>query len=66
MRRIDMSREESGGAGNLYRISFECVVNDYAAKELFNEVQIPDREVEPEKALPPAAPPSSAPMYDVG
>ena len=26
MRRIDMSREESGGAGNLYRISFECLV----------------------------------------
>ena len=64
MRRTDISREESGGAGNLYRISFECVVSDYAAKELFNEVQMPDREVESEKELPPAAA-QSAPMYDV-
>ncbi len=64
MRRIDMTREESGGAGNLYRISFECLVSDYAAKELFNEVQIPDREVEVKKELPPVSPPSE-PMYDV-
>jgi hypothetical protein len=64
MRRIDMGREESGGAGNLYRISFECIVCDYAAKELFNEVQMPDRDVEPEKELPPVVPPSE-PMYDV-
>jgi hypothetical protein len=33
------------------------VVSDYAAKELFNEVQMPDREVEPEKELPPVPPP---------
>jgi len=64
MRRTDMTREESGGAGNLYRISFECIVTDYAAKELFNEVQMPDREVETEKELPPAPPPSE-PMYDI-
>jgi hypothetical protein len=64
MRRTDMSREESGGAGNLYRISFECIVSDYAAKELFNEVQMPGREVETERELPPEAPPSE-PVYDV-
>jgi len=51
MRRIDMSREESGGAGNLYRISFECLVTDYAAQELFNEVQTPTKEVQIKKDL---------------
>ena len=64
MRRIDMTREDSGGAGNLYRISFECIVTDYAAKELFNEVQSPERGVEITKELPPAPPPSE-PMFDV-
>ena len=64
MRRTDMSREESGGAGNLYRIAFECLVTDYAAKELFNEVQSPEREVKTEKETPVPAPPSE-PMYDV-
>ena len=63
MRRTDMSREESGGAGNLYRISFECLVTDYGAQELFNEVQMPEREIETSDEMPPAAP--SAPMYDV-
>ncbi len=46
MRRIGMSREDSGGAGNLYRISFECLVTDYSAQELFIEVQNPDAELE--------------------
>jgi hypothetical protein len=32
MRRVDMRREESGGAGNLYRISFACNVEDASAK----------------------------------
>jgi hypothetical protein len=64
MRRTDMQREESGGAGNLYRISFECIVTDYAAEHLFVEVQQPLREVEIEKVPPPVAPPSE-PLYDV-
>jgi len=64
MRRVDMSREDSGGAGNLYRISFECIVSDYGAKMLYNEVQMPDREVETTDELPPA-PPQSEPLFDV-
>ncbi len=64
MRRVDMNREESGGAGNLYRISFECLVTDYAAQELFNEVEMPEREIETTNETPPVAPPSE-PMYDV-
>lgn len=31
MRRVDMKREESGGAGNMYRISFQCDVDDMSA-----------------------------------
>jgi|GEM_PF-374468 len=52
MRRIDMSREESGDAGNLYRISFECLVTDYSAQVLFTEVDMNGREIEVEQANP--------------
>ena len=37
MRRLDMKREESGGAGNLYRISFGCSVEDAGAKNKVRE-----------------------------
>jgi hypothetical protein len=37
MRRVDMKREDSGGAGNLYRISFHCMVDDMSATHDFNE-----------------------------
>lgn len=44
MRRVGMNREDSGGAGNLYRISFQCMVDDMSAmpdtnEELVNEVE---------------------------
>lgn len=45
MRRTDMRREDSGDAGNLYRISFECVVTDYSAQKIFNESTNPNAEV---------------------
>jgi hypothetical protein len=45
MRRTDTSRQESGNAGNLYRISFECLITDYGAKQLFNQVELPDRSI---------------------
>lgn len=64
MRRIDMQREDSGGAGNLYRISFECIVVDYAAKELFNEVEIPERELKIKNEIP-SQNQSSEPLYDI-
>jgi len=64
MRRTDMNREESGGTGNLYRISFECLVTDYGAQELFVEVQQEDRDIKIKNDLPPVAPPSE-PMFDV-
>ena len=37
MSRIDMKREDSGDAGNLYRISFTCIVDDMSATKQFNE-----------------------------
>lgn len=43
MRRVDMRREESGGAGNLYRISFQCLVADYSAQTPFDETEAPGR-----------------------
>jgi len=46
MRRIDMNREDTGGSGNLYRISFECLTTDYSASVLFNEEIVPERSVE--------------------
>lgn len=62
MRRVDMSREESGGAGNLYRISFECIVTDYAAQILFNESEMPAREIETDSEMP-EQPIDNEPLY---
>jgi len=47
MRRVDMKREESGGAGNLYRISFACNVEDASAQvvhdqQTVNEIELTD------------------------
>ncbi|WP_461632752.1 hypothetical protein [Labilibaculum euxinus] len=47
MRRVDMRREESGGAGNLYRISFVCNIEDASAqiesdKKTVNEIELSD------------------------
>lgn len=65
MRRIDMSREESGDAGNLYRISFECLVVDYSAKVLFTEADMNGREIEVERAAAVTPPGGSDDMFDV-
>lgn len=51
MRRVDMRREESGGSGNLYRISFNCNVEDASAQAEFdkntvNEISISDEPIE--------------------
>ena len=64
MRRIDMSREESGDAGNLYRISFECLVTDYSAQVLFTEADMNGREIEVERAAAVTPPNSGDNMFD--
>ena len=45
MRRVGMNREDSGNAGNLYKISFQCIVDDMSAmtdtnEELVNEIDV--------------------------
>lgn len=40
MRRIDMRREDSGGAGNLYRISFNCNVEDASAQKEYDKTEV--------------------------
>jgi len=37
MRRVGMRREDSGDAGNLYRISFNCNVEDASSQKEFDE-----------------------------
>lgn len=43
MSKTDMKREDTGGAGNLYRLSFVCEVHDYSAQMLYNEEQMNGR-----------------------
>lgn len=40
MRRTDMRREESGGSGNLYRISFECMVEDASSQKEYDQQDV--------------------------
>lgn len=54
MRRVALHCEESGGAGNLYRVSFQCIVTDTSAATLFTETQNPDAEVEVKQGTPTA------------
>lgn len=64
MRRVDMRSEESGGAGNLYRISFQCLVTDYSAQRLFVEKQNPNAELVIERGGIPASE-EVPPLFDV-
>lgn len=46
MRRVDMKREESGGAGNLYRISFQCIVDDMSAMPVVVPQEVDEIDIE--------------------
>jgi hypothetical protein len=46
MRRVDMTDEDSGGAGNLYRISFQCIVDDMSAMIEYNDTDVEDISIE--------------------
>jgi hypothetical protein len=65
MRRTDMRREDSGGAGNLYRISFECLITDYSAQILFVDQIIPQAEVNLIKSKNIEVPGNGTKMYDI-
>lgn len=64
MRRVAMKDEESGDAGNLYRISFQCLVTDYSAQKMFVETQNPDAELVIEKGGAPTQE-EQPPLYEV-
>lgn len=51
MRRTGMMREESGGAGNLYRISFETNISEFSGLNLFSTKEMGDREISIEKGI---------------
>ncbi len=48
MRRVDMRREESGGSGNLYRISFNFNSEDASAQVAYNQNIVNEIEVKKE------------------
>jgi hypothetical protein len=55
MRRVAVKREESGGAGNLYRISFACNVEDASAQEVVSKQTVNEVSIEnsaPERPIP--------------
>jgi hypothetical protein len=45
MQKTGMKREDSGGAGNLYRLTFECDVHDYSAEKIYDDVDTADKEL---------------------
>lgn len=45
LRRTHVGRVESGGTGNLYRISFECKIRDYTTMEQSSQVDMKNREI---------------------
>lgn len=54
LRRVGMGKEESGGAGNLYRISFGCIIEDASAKHDYPDTPVPEIAVESSKIERPA------------
>ncbi len=46
MRRVDLKREDSGDAGNLYRISFQCMVYDNSASKQYEDTTVSDISIE--------------------
>lgn len=59
MRKVNMNREESGGSGNLYKISFACNIEDASAKKEFVDKEVNEIIIKREnitKAQPDAEP----------
>lgn len=65
LRRTHVGREESGGAGNMYRISFECEIMDYTTMELSSQADIKDREIKISNGSIPEKVESEEPLYDL-
>lgn len=65
MRRTGTMREESGGAGNLYRISFETNISEFSGLNLFSTKEMGDREVSVEKGISPNKPVKAGELYQL-
>lgn len=63
MRKVDMRREESGGSGNLYRISFNCNVEDASAQKEYEEKQVNEITITRENIQKQA--PDNEPLYTI-
>ena len=64
LRRTHVGREDSGGAGNLYRISFECDIIDYSTITMCNRVDMQDKEINIEDGKIPEQQ-EEQPLYDI-
>lgn len=47
MRRISFSPVDTGGAGNLYSITYECLIVDYTAQKEWGEGSFADLKIDP-------------------
>lgn len=66
MRKTGFQRMDSGGAGNLYRASFECSVRDYSAQELTVVTDMLNKDIVVTPAdETPEQPEVEQPLYDV-
>ncbi|HBL74234.1 MAG: hypothetical protein A2W90_17940 [Bacteroidetes bacterium GWF2_42_66] len=63
MRRVDMRREDSGGAGNLYRITFNCNVEDASAKREYDQTEVNEIVILKGKSPDPA--PETEPLFHI-
>lgn len=61
MRRVDVVSEDTGNAGNLYRVTFECVATDYSAQVIYDEGTFPDVAISKEPI--PAREVDAEPLY---
>lgn len=64
LRRTHVGRVESGGAGNLYRISFECKIRDYTTMEQSSQVDMKNKEISVSAGTVPEIIDNN-PLYDV-
>lgn len=46
MRKIAFAPEDTGNAGNLYRITFDCIIQDATAAKLMEEIEIESFEID--------------------
>lgn len=52
MRRIGFSPVDTGGAGNTYQISFECILTDYSAMRGLTDAEIEEIKITPDFIVP--------------